>query len=84
MLRKLLSPTLTLLLLASCSTAADRATAYVGVPLASWSVQDQKRAGELIAQRCGNPPLCPADAVLERATLEFVKLRALVRAAGGQ
>lgn len=82
MLRNKLYPIATLLLLSACETASDRASAFVAVPLATWSPKDQKAAAALITERCGSPPLCPADAVLERATLDYEKLRALVRAAG--
>jgi len=54
------------------------------VPLVPWAPDDQKAAAELIAKRCGSPPHCPADAVLERAALDYVKQRAMVRAASGE
>lgn len=82
--RLLLLPIATLLLLTNCATAERRATAFVGVPLAHWDAAAQKRAYDLIAQRCGKPPLCPPDAVLEQSTLDYVKLRNLVKAAGGK
>lgn len=84
MWRRLLLLTVTPLLLSSCTTPADRATRFVGVPLERWSPDAQHKADALIAQRCGRPPLCPPDAVLEQATLDYVKLRNLVRAAGGK
>ena len=71
-----------LLLLTGCAGAAPDAQRFVGVPLATWNAADQKTAADLIAKRCGVPPRCPPDAVLEQATLDYSKLRALVRAAG--
>lgn len=82
MSRKLLLLTLTLPLLMSCATAAGNAQQFTGVPLLDWPKADQEKAANLIALRCGLPPHCPADAVLEQATLDRIKERNLVRAAG--
>lgn len=85
MLPKLPFLLLTTLLLSSCTTAEDSARRLVGVPLAPWSAADQAEAERKIKLACGTQPvLCPRSAVLERATLEYVKLRALVRAANGE
>lgn len=72
-----------LLLLSSCQTAQPRVDAPGRVALPPWSAEDQKQAGILIKSRCGNPPVCPRDAVLERAALGYVNLRAQVRASEG-
>lgn len=71
----------TLLLLSACETAAHRAGSFTGVPLADWPKAEQAQVAAKITQACGSPPVCPGDAVLERAALAYAKLRALVRAA---
>ncbi len=84
MLRRLPLLLLTTLPLASCTTAEREAPRLVGVPLAPWSAADQAMAEREIIKACGSQPVrCPGSAVLERATLDYVKLRALVRAANG-
>lgn len=70
--------------LTSCETAGPEARRLVGVPLAPWSAADQAEADRKIKAVCGSRPvLCPRTAVLERATLAYVQLRALVRASNG-
>lgn len=69
------------LLLTNCSTPAMKIANSGMVVLPPWSAEDERRAAILITNRCGNPPVCPADAVLEKATLNYANLRAQVRAA---
>ena len=82
MSRKPLLILLMLLLLTSCATEAPSAPHYTGVPIPPWQAADQKKVADLIEFKCGKPPACPTDAVLERAVLDYVKLRNEVRAAG--
>lgn len=81
MSRKLPLILLTTLLLTACETAQPKAEHFVGVPLEQLPAADQARVHDLVQARCGEPPVCPADAILESWALKFVKLRALVRAA---
>ncbi len=66
----------------SCAAVAPSATRFIGVPLDPWSKTDQQAAYKKIVVVCGDPPVCPVSAVLERAALAYVKLRDRVKAAG--
>ena len=76
---------MTTLLLSSCGTAGPDAKRLVGVSLPLWSAAEQAAAERAITKVCGTAPVrCPGSAVLERAVLDYVKLRAMVRAANGE
>ena len=83
--RKLLLLPVMMLLLSACATAEPRAQGYIGVPLPEWTAVDQWESFDKILLACGSHPVvCPRAAVLERAVLDYVKLRAEVQAAGAK
>lgn len=70
------------LLLHACAGAVPKATAFKGVPLPYWAPADQERAAQQIQAVCGFPPVCPPSAAVERATLDYAKLRREIQAVG--
>lgn len=72
------------LLLAGCATAEPEAGGFAPVPLPEFTQAQQQAAFRAIIATCGPQIDCPPGAILERSVLDYVKLRAEVRAAGGK
>lgn len=70
-----------LLLLSSCATGAAEAPRYAQIPLKTISAADQKAMADRIVAACGSPvPRC-APGSAEQHELDYVELRAAVKAA---
>lgn len=81
---KLLFPLLTLALLAGCAREASSGRQFIGVPLKDYPDNVQTDAANKIEKICGKFAQCPIDATLEQMTLDYGKLRCIIRAINGE
>jgi hypothetical protein len=69
------------MLLSGCETVAPNAARFSSVPLKVYSKDEQAHMAKRIAEICGDPPAC-SPGTAESWILDYIQLRAMVRAAG--
>jgi hypothetical protein len=73
-----------LALLTGCATESSSARQFIGLPLKDYPDNVQIDAANKIEKACGKDARCPVDATLEQMTLDYGKLRCIIRATNGE